>query len=71
VTVIGLVALSGAFLSTVARMRGSVTMMGDSGGGAGSTVLGVLGAVVCSLAWVWVGLVVWRRVIGHKGLTRA
>jgi hypothetical protein len=71
VTVTGLVALSGAFVATVARTNGSVTMMGDSGGGAGSAVLGVLGGVVCSLAWVWVGLVLWRRVIGHKGLTRA
>lgn len=71
VTVAGLVALSGAFLATVAPTSGSATMMGDSGGDAGSAVLGVLGGVVCSLAWVGLGLLLWRRVFGHRGLTGA
>jgi hypothetical protein len=69
VTVAGLAALNGAFLATVARTSGSMTMMGGSGRGAGSAVLGVLGGVVCSLAWIWFGAILWWRVIGHKGLT--
>ncbi len=67
----GLAALTGLFLAALARSGGTVTMMGDSGGGAGSTVLGVLGGLVCSMAWVWAGLILWRRVIGHYGLTRS
>jgi hypothetical protein len=69
VTVAGLAALSSAFLASAARTSGSMTMMGSSGRGAGSAVLGVLGGVVCSLAWIWFGTILWRRVIGHKGLT--
>lgn len=71
VTVAGLVTLTGMFVAALARSGGTVTMMGDSGGGAGSAVLGILGGVVCSVAWVWAGHVVWRRVIGHNGLTRS
>ena len=37
-------------------------------GGAGSTVLGVLGGALCSLAWVGIALVVLRRGIGHNRL---
>ncbi|HYZ97726.1 MAG TPA: M56 family metallopeptidase [Acidimicrobiales bacterium] len=71
VTVAGLLTLTGMFAAALNRSGGTVTMMGDPGGGAGSAVLGILGGVVCSVAWVWAGVVVWRRVIGHNGLTRS
>lgn len=74
VTVGGLAVLTGAFV--VALISGDgVTMMGDGRmgddamfGGSGSTVLGVLGVVMCTLVWVGVALVIFRRGIGHKPL---
>jgi beta-lactamase regulating signal transducer with metallopeptidase domain len=67
----GLGLLTAGFALATTRAGGALTTMGDDGhmGGAGSTVLGVLGGVVCALVWVWVGLVVLRRGLGHKPLT--
>jgi len=73
VTVGGLGLLSAAFFLSAGTGRG-ITMMGGDGptpgdglpGGTGSTVLGVLGGVVCSLAWVGVAVVVLRRGIRHN-----
>lgn len=75
VTVAGLVLLSAAFMVALARTGNGVSMMmvsdGRSGnegmfGGSGSTVLGILGGLMCALAWVGAALVVFRRGIGHK-----
>jgi Zn-dependent protease with chaperone function len=73
-TIGGLVLLSGAFM-LAASTGGGIAMMSDPSdhdspllGGAGSTVLGVLGGALCSLAWVGIALVVLRRGIGHNRL---
>ncbi len=68
-TIAGLAVLTGAFLLTATRTSGSMSMMGDSGERPGGTALSVLGAVACMASWAWVGLLVVRRVIGHKRLT--
>jgi Zn-dependent protease with chaperone function len=68
VTVAGLAVLSAAFLLTATRTNGSMTMMGDADR-PGGTAVSVLGAVACMAAWAWIGLLVIRRVIGHKRLT--
>ena len=77
VTVAGLVLLSAAFMVALARTGDDVSMVmsdGRSGnegmfGGSGSTVLGLLGGLMCALAWVGAALVVFRRGVGHNPLT--
>ena len=76
-TVAGLALLSGAFVLSMARSGAGLSMMGEGsgrgdgivGGSALSGVLGLLGGVVCTLAWVAAAVVVLRRGIGHNRLT--
>jgi hypothetical protein len=68
VTVAGLAVLSAAFLFTATRTSGSPSMMGDTDR-PGGTALAVLGGVACMASWAWLGLLVARRVMGHKRLT--
>lgn len=76
ITLVGLGLLTAAFMTALAGTGASMSMMGegDAGsagflGGPGSAVLGVLGGVMCSLAWVGAALWVLRRGFGHNRLT--
>lgn len=68
VTAVGLAVLSAAFLLTATRTTGSTSMMGDTNR-SGGTAVAVLGGVACMASWAWLGLLVARRVMGHKRLT--
>jgi BlaR1 peptidase M56 len=71
-TVAGMAVLSGVFVVALLSTGDGVTMMGGGHMGSdgvfgrpGATVLGVLGALMCSLVWVGAALLVLRRGIGH------
>jgi len=75
-TVAGLSVLTAGFMAALAGTGDGMSMMDEGDmtgdgmfGGAGSALLGVLGGVMCSLAWVGAALWVLRRGFGHNRLT--